>query len=43
VRYTVSVYADNIDTGAEELVFSTQVTFVCLDAHGSKRVLPNLV
>jgi acyl-CoA hydrolase len=43
VRYTVSVYADNIDTGAEELVFSTQVTFVCLDALGSKRVLPNLV
>lgn len=40
VRYTVNVYADNIETGAEELVFSTHVTFVCLDANGNKSALP---
>lgn len=40
VRYAVSVYADSLETGEEELVFSTQVTFVCLDEQGNKRALP---
>ena len=37
VSYDVDVYADNIDTGEEERVFSTRVTFVCLDSEGNKR------
>lgn len=36
VRYAVNVFADDIETGVEETVFSTQVTFVCLDAEGRK-------
>jgi acyl-CoA hydrolase len=40
VRYTINVYADSLDTGEEELVFTTQVSFVCLDAEGNKRALP---
>lgn len=40
VQYAVAVYADNIETGAEEQVFSTHVTFVCLDEAGNKRPIP---
>ena len=40
VRYGVRVFSDDIDTGKEELVFHTQVTFVCLDGSGSKTPLP---
>jgi acyl-CoA hydrolase len=36
VRYRVAVYSDDLDTGNEESVFSTHVTFVCLDAAGRK-------
>ena len=39
VKYAVNVYADNIDTGEEEKVFSTHVSFVCLDNEGRKRKL----
>lgn len=39
VKYAVNVYADNIDTGEEEKVFSTHVSFVCLDSEGKKRRL----
>lgn len=39
VVYAVKVYADNIETGEEDQVFSTQVTFVCLDRIGNKRKL----
>jgi len=39
VVYAVKVFADNIETGVEEQVFSTQVTFVCLDSDGNKRRL----
>ena len=39
VSYNVGVYADNLETGEEERVFSTQVTFVCLDSAGNKRSL----
>lgn len=40
VQYTVNVYADDIETGSEQTVFSTHVTFVCLDDTGVKRELP---
>ncbi len=37
VRYQVEVYCDNIETGEEEIVFSTCVSFVCLDIQGNKQ------
>lgn len=40
VRYTVNVFSDDIASGREERVFSTQVTFVCLDEEGHKTLLP---
>jgi acyl-CoA hydrolase len=40
VQYTVKVYSDNLTTGTEESVFSTHVTFVCLDGAGHKMALP---
>ena len=40
VQYEVKVYADNLDTGDEESVFSTHITFVCLDHSGNKTPLP---
>lgn len=39
VSYAVRVFADNIESGAEELVFSTHVTFVNVDEAGNKRPL----
>lgn len=39
VQYSVNVYADDIETGSEESVFATRVTFVCLDDAGGKRPL----
>jgi len=40
VQYTVKVYADDLATGAEEAIFSTHVSFVCLDGDGGKKRLP---
>jgi acyl-CoA hydrolase len=40
VRYRVTVYRDDLDTGAEQSVFSTHVTFVCLDGAGRKSRIP---
>ncbi len=40
VQYTVKVFSDDIETGKEEIVFSTHVTFVCLDDKGNKTHLP---
>lgn len=40
VRYRVEVFCDDIESGAEELVFHTTVSFVCLDALGRKTPLP---
>lgn len=37
--YAVSVYGEDIESGDETLVFSTGVTFVCLDDEGQKRPL----
>jgi acyl-CoA hydrolase len=39
VSYEVLVFADNIETGEEELVFSTHVSFVCVDEAGNKQPL----
>lgn len=39
VQYTATVYADDIETGKEEVVFSTRVSFVCVDEAGNKRAL----
>lgn len=40
VQYEVHVYCDDLDTGNEDSVFSTHITFVCLDAEGNKTKLP---
>ena len=40
VQYEVKVYVDSLDTGDEESVFSTHITFVCLDHSGNKTPLP---
>lgn len=40
VQYVVKVYADDLETGAEAAVFSTHVSFVCLDERGEKQALP---
>ena len=39
VEYTVNAYKDSIDTGEREMVFTTQITFVCLDKKGNKKKL----
>lgn len=39
VRYTTTVYRDDIESGIEETIFSTHVSFVCLDDEGAKRPL----
>ncbi len=40
VSYHVDVYSDDLTTGTETGIFSTCVTFVCLDAEGHKSQLP---
>lgn len=40
VQYTATVYRDDIESGAEETIFSTHVSFVCLDDQGGKQPLP---
>ena len=37
VQYRVVVYADDPETGEEESIFTTGVSFVCLDEQGQKR------
>jgi acyl-CoA hydrolase len=37
VQYRVVVYADDPETGEEEAIFTTGVSFVCLDEQGQKR------
>ena len=39
VHYAVNVFRDDIETGERENVFSTGITFVCLDGEGRKRSL----
>lgn len=40
VSYKVDVFAESLDTGAEEPVFTTTVTQVRIDETGSKQDLP---
>ena len=40
VRYRVTVFAENIETGKEEAVFTTTITFVRIDEEGKKKSLP---
>jgi acyl-CoA hydrolase len=40
VQYEVAVFSDDLETGAEESVFSTHVSFVCLSGEGRKMTLP---
>lgn len=35
-QYCVEVFADDLETGAEDGIFATHVSFVCLDAAGAK-------
>ena len=42
VTYCVRVYADEPGQHEEKLVFSTLITFVCVDKKGVKKVLPQL-
>ncbi len=39
VQYLVDVYSENIETGVEERVFNTNITFVCLDKQNRKAAL----
>ena len=40
VEYAVLAFADDLETGAEEAIFSTHIRFVCLDANGNKTAVP---
>ena len=40
VKYKINVFNDNSENGEKELVFSTGVTFVCIDEQGKKKALP---
>jgi acyl-CoA hydrolase len=40
LHYTVQVFADDLETGAEEAIFSTTVTFVRVDEAGRKLSIP---
>jgi acyl-CoA hydrolase len=40
LTYSVSVFADDLETGQEAAIFSTCITFVRLDEQGRKMALP---
>ncbi|SEQ46724.1 Acyl-CoA hydrolase [Ectothiorhodospira magna] len=40
VQYAVSVFCDDLESGTEEPIFSTCITFVRLDNEGNKIPLP---
>jgi acyl-CoA hydrolase len=39
VTYNVKVFSDSIETGEEELVFETHITFVNVDDNGNKQAI----
>ena len=39
VHYRISVFRDELETGKREKVFTTGITFVCLDDDGKKRAV----
>ncbi len=42
VTYSVDVFADEPGTSKEKIVFSTHVTFACVDEAGNKTALPKI-
>ncbi len=40
VRYSVQVFSDSLRDGGGEEIFSTTITFVCLDEKGIKTAIP---
>jgi len=40
VQYTVDVYKEDIKTGSGGIIFSTNITFVCIDENGKKKSIP---
>ena len=40
VKYQVNVYRSNHDTNKQDLIFSTYVTFVCIDDQDKKKSIP---
>lgn len=42
VQYLVQVFADDLESGEESAVFSTHISFVCLDRAGNKTPLPGV-
>jgi acyl-CoA hydrolase len=41
VTYMITVSSDDIETGKHEIVFSTNITFVCVDSDGAKCFIGN--
>ena len=41
VQYTVNVFLGDARTETKEAIFSTKITFVCIDEGGRKRSLPS--
>jgi acyl-CoA hydrolase len=39
VQYSVNVFAGEVKTRIPEAIFSTKITFVCIDEHGRKKAL----
>ena len=39
VTYNVKVFSDSIESGSEELVFETNITFVNIDEEGNKEAI----
>ena len=42
VQYWVAVFSENLETGEEQQIFTTGVTFVCLDDTGRPKRLPDI-
>ena len=40
VQYVVNVFHEDVRIGGERMVFSTHVTFVCIDNEGKKTPIP---
>ncbi len=39
VQYAVTVFSGRVRTESDEVIFSTNITFVCVDKNGKKKVL----
>ncbi len=43
VTYTTKVFAQELENGEESLVFSTNVTFACINEQNEKQMLPERI